>query len=85
MAAPQDPKPTRPVLYSLVMVLVVGLATGIGSAIYSVDTAREGDRKWCSLVATLDDAYRVTPPSTETGKLVASQIHQLRMDFDCPK
>lgn len=78
-------KPTRNALYSLVMVVVCCVATGIGAAVYSVNTAREGDRKWCSLVSTLDNAYKATPPVTATGKLMAGQIHQLLQDFDCPK
>jgi hypothetical protein len=44
----------------------------------------ESDRRWCALLVELDDAYRQPPgPTTETGRKVAVEIHQLREAFGC--
>lgn len=59
------------------------LAAG-GSMIYANRVARESERKWCGIVATLDDAYRVTPPRTPAGQKIAADIHRLRSEFGCP-
>lgn len=51
-------------------------------------TVAENSQKWCELLTTLDEAYNAMPqsrPQTELGKRVAASIHQLRVDFNCPK
>ena len=37
----------------------------------------------CALVATFDDTYKLTPPSTETGREVAMEMHNLRLALGC--
>jgi hypothetical protein len=45
----------------------------------------ESDRRWCALLTDLDSAYNTSPgPSTEIGRKVAAEIHQLRVAFGCP-
>lgn len=45
----------------------------------------ESDRRWCSLLTELDNAYRIPPgPTTEVGRKVAAEIHELRISFGCP-
>jgi hypothetical protein len=46
----------------------------------------ESDRRWCALLTELDNAYATSPgPTTEVGKKVAAEIHQLRVGFGCPE
>ena len=42
------------------------------------------ERAWCSVIITLDESYRETPPSTAAGKHVAEGIARLRTQFRCP-
>jgi hypothetical protein len=45
----------------------------------------ESDRRWCSLLVELDNAYHTKPgPTTDVGRKVADEIHQLRIGFGCP-
>lgn len=44
---------------------------------------RESDRRWCALLAELDDAYAATPPQTEVGRNVAQSVHELRVSLKC--
>lgn len=44
----------------------------------------ESEKKWCSVVATLDDSYAEQPPTTATGKNVAEGIAGLRLSLHCP-
>lgn len=45
----------------------------------------ESDRRWCALLSELDSAYSAPPgPTTETGRNVAVEVHQLRVGFGCP-
>lgn len=44
---------------------------------------RESNQKWCGIIGTFDAAYRAQPPTTDTGRLVASQMHQLSLDYGC--
>jgi hypothetical protein len=46
----------------------------------------ESDRRWCALLTELDNAYATSPgPTTEVGKKVAAEIHQLRVGLGCPE
>jgi hypothetical protein len=44
----------------------------------------DNDRKWCSVVETIDGSYREAPPVTPTGKNLASAIRELRSSLPCP-
>jgi type II secretory pathway pseudopilin PulG len=46
--------------------------------------ARESEQRWCSLITTMDDAYRIAPPQTEIGRKLAQDIGDLRLRFGCP-
>ena len=47
------------------------------------ETVRETSQKWCKIVTTLDNAYRAQPPTSPTGRQLAQDMHQLRIDLDC--
>ena len=44
---------------------------------------RTADRRWCSLMTTLDSAYQAAPPTSEAGRKVAAEIHQLVISLEC--
>ena len=45
----------------------------------------DSDRRWCALLVDLDAAYQTAPgPTTELGRKVAAEIHNLRVSFGCP-
>jgi hypothetical protein len=69
-------------------------AGGVGYTNYVQSQARhrteaeraESDRRWCALLTELDNAYATSPgPTTEVGKKVAAEIHQLRVGLGCPE
>lgn len=44
---------------------------------------RANDQRWCRLLTTLDEAYQAAPPQSETGRRLATDIHQLRQELGC--
>jgi hypothetical protein len=44
---------------------------------------RQQTQLFCTLMKTLDGAYQATPPTTETGKNVAKEVHQLVIGLGC--
>ena len=69
--------------YALSAVYVSMLALAVGSVIYSNRVASSSTRKFCSVVVTLDDAYRSLPPTSPIGKKLALDMHQLRNQLHC--
>lgn len=69
--------------WALLAVFISCLAMMAGSLIYANSVARESAQQWCSIVITLDDAYRQTPPQTAVGQNLASEIAQLRQSLEC--
>ena len=70
--------------YVLAVILVSALSVGMASIFYANHVARESERKWCSVVATIDSSYRATPPTTPTGKKLAADMAALRRELHCP-
>lgn len=66
--------------------LVVGVycvaAPALAVAVSAHNTA-ESARAWCKIIVTLDDAYRLTPPSTPVGVKLAEAMRQIRAEYDC--
>lgn len=56
----------------------------VASVVISLRVNAESDRKWCSVVITLDDAWRQSPPTTAAGKTMAANMHDLRRELHCP-
>lgn len=77
-------RPSQPVWYSLI-VLVAAMLLTAGTAIWYADrTAQESERQWCSVVTTLDTAYRESPPTSPLGRQLAAAFADLRREFGCP-
>ena len=81
-------RPTQPVWYSLVVVLVAAVAVAATSIVVSVQlakhSARTSEQKWCAIVRTLDDAWSSRPALTPLGRQVAAAMAKLRRDLGCP-
>ncbi len=82
------------VWYAMTVTFVVTIAFAGASVLYanhaadqavqrSVETDRESNRRWCTLLVTMDEAYRESPPSTEAGKTMAAEVTRLRAEFGC--
>jgi hypothetical protein len=61
---------------SLLALIVVGL-------VVVAHNDHERSRDICGLIATLDDSYRETPPTTPTGRRVAIELHAYRLRLGC--
>lgn len=71
------------VLTSLVALAVIGYAYTNYAIGQSKRVELQNDRNWCELLVTLDSAYSAAPPASETGRKVASAIHDLRRKLGC--
>lgn len=76
----------RGLRYALVIVFAsMLLLTGFNiwySTYVSNRAARQSARNICPLMETLDNVYRELPPTTDTGRVVAAEIHDL-VKADC--
>lgn len=82
--------------YAVVVAFFACLAIALAGVLYtnhvqhvadrrSTAERADSDQRWCSLLTELDNAYSAPPgPTTDTGRKVAAEVHQLRVDFGCP-
>jgi hypothetical protein len=70
--------------HMMVVSFVCAFLAAAAAMLYANRVAAESERKWCGVVVTLDDAYRVTPPQTPTGRQIAADVRRLRGEFGCP-
>lgn len=64
--------------------LASSLAVGLLAVVISLHSQAESERKWCSVVGTIDGSYRQSPPTTATGKKLAADMARLRRELHCP-
>jgi hypothetical protein len=69
--------------YALLVIYVSMFVFTLSSILYANHVAAATGRHFCSLVTTLDDAYRGQPPTTPTGKRLAADVARLRRDLRC--
>ena len=69
--------------YALAAVFLTLMLATILNVIYTNRIAAQSEKHWCSIIVTLDDSYRKTPPTTEIGKKIATDMHRLREQFKC--
>lgn len=71
--------------YAIMVAFVACLIAAGASVLYADHIQRQDDRRWCALLTDLDAAYSTPPgPTTDVGRKVAAEIHQLRVGFGCP-
>jgi hypothetical protein len=69
----------------LVVCVLCAFLAAASSMVYANRVARESERKWCTIVVTIDDSTSSSPQSTTpTGKKFATAMAQLRRDLGCP-
>lgn len=73
----------RSTWYGLAVVLVSMFAMVAANMLYTNYIAEQDAQKWCHLLVTLDEAYQAQPPTSPTGRQVAADTHQLRLDLHC--
>lgn len=82
------------VWYAMTVTFVVTIAFAGASVLYANHAAeraaeraeqidRESNRRWCTLLVTMDEAYRASPPATPAGKTMAAEVTRLRAEFGC--
>lgn len=74
----------RPSWYTVAAMLASSIVTASVALVVALHVNAESDRKWCSVVVTLDDAWTQTPPTTPAGRNLARDFHELRRRLDCP-
>lgn len=79
-------------VWSLVMVAGAAVLVAALGFVYTSNVQRQADQRWhaqqvqadqrwCDLLATLDQPGQ--PTTTERGRVVQQQIHQLRAELGC--
>jgi hypothetical protein len=74
---------TRPGWYWWAAMLASSLLCALGAVLIALHVNAESDRKWCSVVETIDRSYREQPPTTPTGKKLAADMASLRRQLHC--
>lgn len=75
---------TRGLGYAGILALVVAVVVGLGSIWYTDRQTRASQHQWCTIIDTLDGIYQHPPqPLTDTGKVLATSFHNLKLAFDC--
>lgn len=81
---------TMPAWWTLAISVLLLIILGVGGVLYTNRTVsqqdkaeRANDQRWCKLLTTLDEAYQSAPPQTQTGRRLASDIHNLRAELGC--
>jgi hypothetical protein len=76
-------RPAQPIWYSLVALLVSMFVLAVAGVVYTRHVQHESERKWCSLISTLDAAYQSQPPQTQLGRNLAADMARLRRQLRC--
>jgi hypothetical protein len=70
--------------WATVLMVILGFGLALGLTIgYVAKKSRDDDRRWCSLLVNLDDAYQQNPPTSPVGRQIAADMHNLRVGFGC--
>lgn len=69
--------------WPLILAYVTAFVFAIGSVQYANFVDTQSNQRWCQLLSVLDGAYKTAPPRTETGKIVAAEVHRLVNEFKC--
>lgn len=67
--------------WALLMILVAAVLAAGACVLYTQHVQQESNRKWCALLTSLDQPE--VPPTTERGRQVQQQIHDLRLGLGC--
>lgn len=65
----------------LIGIIAIMYANHVGDQAYN--RSQTNLRQLCSIVVTLDDTYRQTPPTSELGRKIAAEFDALRVHLGC--
>lgn len=78
------------VLYVAVLALLLSVLFAINSILYANKVGLEAQHKadeeirnFCKIINIFDNAYKTAPPPTETGRLVARAMTDLKTSLHC--
>ena len=73
----------RRIVVAILMCFLSCVLMCVMTFVFTVRVAREGVHNFCDLLGTYDQVYREHPPTTETGRTLAQQIHELVERLEC--
>lgn len=77
------PYTRRWLIYSVLVTALTSIIMGGAAIQYSNYAVRKSQQQWCKVVATLNEAYKKTPPQTPAGKQLAEEFSRLATQFKC--
>lgn len=69
--------------HAVIFLFCLSLALAGFCLIFTAKMVGANNRKWCSTIVLIDDAYRQRPPATATGRKLAADFGVLRREFGC--
>jgi hypothetical protein len=79
----EGPPLSRRTTYLFVVVFASQLALTMLGIQYGTWRAAQSDQRWCAVIASSDNTYQAEPPTTDTGRAMAANMHRLRHDLGC--
>lgn len=70
-------------VWLLAMSVLSPLLVGVAGIVYTSHVQRQADRRWCALLSSLDSPQ--APATTDRGRVVQQQMHELRTDLGCDR
>lgn len=67
----------------LLVTIASSVVTGALAVTISLRVQDSNNAKFCAMIVAQDDAYRIVPPTSPTGRNIAAAMHKLRRDLDC--
>jgi hypothetical protein len=77
------PSMTPGARHAVIFLFCLSVALAGFCLIFTAHAVSSNNRKWCSTIVLIDDAYRSRPPSTPTGRKLAGDFGVLRREFGC--
>jgi hypothetical protein len=79
----EGPPVSKRTIYLLVALFTSQLALVAGDVQYGTWRAARADQRWCAVIISVDNTLTETPPTTESGRAYAANMHKLRIDLGC--
>lgn len=83
-------KQTRPAAYAGLISVITAVIVMVICIVFTIHTGNDAERYarrqaqlLCAMLVTLDNAYHSATPTTEVGRHLAQDVHNLRTSLDC--
>lgn len=82
-STPVAPRAQNPFTRSLVT-LVAGIVIALGlNASFTLWQVQQSQHRWCAVMVTLDNADQHAKPTSQSGRNLFRDFHNLREEFGC--